>query len=72
MPTRHRLAVCAAAMIAGTLLLPTVSPRGATMKFYPDDPIQREPETQDASKAEEWDIDLFCDLAENLFGKPGD
>jgi hypothetical protein len=72
MRTHHRLAVCAAAVIAGTLLLPTVSPRGATMKFYPDDPIQKEPETQDASKAEEWDIDLFWDLAENLFGKPGD
>ncbi len=72
MSTRYRLAVCAAAMIAGTLLLPTVSPRGATMKFYPDDPIQREPEKQEASKAEEWDIDLFWDLAENLFGKPGD
>ena len=35
-------------------------------------PIAREPETQDASKVAPWDIDLFVDLAINLFGRPGD
>jgi hypothetical protein len=45
---------------------------GAGRKFYADDPIQREPETQDASKVQEWEIDLFWDLALNLFGRPGD
>ena len=40
--------------------------------FHSDDPLVREPETQDASKVEEWDIDLFIDLAVNLFGQPGD
>lgn len=40
--------------------------------FYDDDPLVREPETQDASGVKEWDIDLFYDLAENLFGHPGD
>jgi hypothetical protein len=41
-------------------------------KFFPDDPLQREPETQDASKVQEWEIGLTPDLLQNLFGKPGD
>jgi len=44
----------------------------AETKFRSDDPLTREPETQDASRAQEWDIDLFVDLAINLFGMPGD
>jgi hypothetical protein len=44
----------------------------ATGKFYPDDPITREPETRDASKAQPRDIDLFWDLLHNLFARPGD
>jgi hypothetical protein len=40
--------------------------------FLADDPLQHEPETQDASMASEWTIDLFIDLATNLFGHPGD
>jgi hypothetical protein len=45
---------------------------GASPKFYDDDPIVREPETQDASVVQERDINLFVDLATNLFGNPGD
>jgi hypothetical protein len=45
---------------------------GATGKFYPDDPITREPETRDASNAKPKDIDLFWDLLHNLFARPGD
>jgi hypothetical protein len=44
----------------------------ATPSFRSDDPLSREPETQDASGAREWTIDLFVDLATNMFGKPGD
>jgi hypothetical protein len=40
--------------------------------FRDDDPLAREPETQDAGAAREWDIDLFIDLTVNLFGQPGD
>ena len=36
-------------------------------RFYDDDPLLREPESQDASKVEEWDIELLTDLAINLF-----
>ncbi len=42
------------------------------VKFLPDDPLQREPETQDASKVQEWEIGLAPDLLMNLFGTPGD
>jgi hypothetical protein len=53
-------------------VLSSPTSRGAQPKFFDDDPIQREPETQDASKVSEWEIDLFVDLTTNLFGRPGD
>src|SRR5262245_1192114 len=40
-------------------------------KFYDDDPIKKEVDSQNAA-SQEWDIDLVYDLAENLFTKPGD
>jgi hypothetical protein len=52
---------------------PAVEQIAATsILFCDDDPLTHEPETQDASRVEEWDIDLFIDLAINLFGQPGD
>jgi len=47
-------------------------PAATGPRFLRDDPLTREPETQDAAKVQEWTIDLFVDLATNLFGKPGD
>ena len=51
------------------------SSRGASSaadrRFYDDDPLQREPESQDASKVAEWDIELLVDLTMNLFGASG-
>jgi hypothetical protein len=41
-------------------------------RFYPDDPIARVPDLQDASKVQEKDVNLIYDEARNLFGKPGD
>jgi len=58
------LAVFAAALAA--------APSGTTRRFFDDDPIAREPETQDAAGVAEWEIDLTIDLATNLFGRPGD
>src|SRR5688500_3151151 len=46
--------------------------RGAGPSFFADDPLRREPESQDASKVVEWDIDLTIDVLTNLFSKPGD
>ncbi len=45
---------------------------GAGRRFFDDDPLTREPETQDASRVKEWTIELFVDLAINLFSRPGD
>jgi len=39
-------------------------------KFYPDDPLQREPESRDASGAKEWDIGLMYEISMNLFVVP--
>ena len=70
---RQRYSVtCALIALAGVLTLDLARPAGAGQKFFADDPLQREPETQDASKVQEWEIDLFWDLAENMFANPGD
>src|SRR6188474_304632 len=42
-----------------------VSTKG--LHFYPDDPIAREPESQDASKAQPYDIGSIYEIASNLF-----
>ena len=44
----------------------------AAPKFYPDDPLLVEPDSQDASGAQPFDINLIYDISENLFTKPGD
>ena len=58
-----------AAFVLATALLPAAQQRP---KFLSDDPLTREPETQDASKAQAFDIGLTADITSNLFGKPGD
>jgi hypothetical protein len=40
-------------------------------KFYDDDPIKVEPETQDASGVSFWKISLLYDLMLNQFARPG-
>ncbi|MEO8070618.1 MAG: hypothetical protein ABI652_04400, partial [Acidobacteriota bacterium] len=49
-----------------------LSVAGANQKFYADDPLLKEPETEDAAKVQEWDIVLSYDLLQNLFARPGD
>ena len=61
---RGLFAVVIAAVVAATAA--TANGR----RFYDDDPLQREPETQDASGAQEWKIELLVDLAINLFATP--
>jgi hypothetical protein len=68
-PARSRHGV----LIAGLfLILAGQALRGVDPKFYPDDPLPREPETQDAAKVQEWDVILSFDLLQNLFSAPGD
>ena len=61
-----------AALALAATILSAAAPSGATRRFLADDPIAREPETQDASGVAEWEIDLTIDLATNLFARPGD
>jgi hypothetical protein len=41
-------------------------------KFFSDDPIEVEPESQDASRVTPWQIDLVYDLVRNQFARPGE
>lgn len=63
----HRAIAAAAACAA--LALTAASAGGR--KFYDDDPLLREPETQDASGVAARDIELLYDLPYNLFARPG-
>jgi hypothetical protein len=69
---RRRWTAATLAMLGAVLILAATSMSGASRRFYADDPLTHEPEKQDASRAAEWDIDLFLDLIVNLFGRPGD
>jgi hypothetical protein len=65
--TRALAGVCtASALVASAALLD-----GAGRKFYDDDPIAREVDTEDASGAQPWDVDLVWDLSLNTFARPG-
>ena len=58
-------------MVAGVgLLIAAAAISGASRKFYDDDPIAREPESQDASGAKSSDVGLFYDFTRNLFVTP--
>ena len=43
----------------------------STPRFYPDDPIARVPESQDASKAQRYEIEQMYEMVYNLFVEPG-
>jgi hypothetical protein len=60
------------AVLLTSVVCAIASTSGAGRRFYDDDPITREPETQDASKVQGRQIGLMYDLAPNLFGRPGD
>src|SRR5687768_179352 len=49
-----------------------VSSRGATPKFFPDDPIAADVETQDASGVASQDLSDPYDFLENTFMNPAD
>jgi len=56
-------------VFAGMLAATTVS--GQRPHFYPDDPIGRVPESQDASKAQPYAIEQMYEMVYNLFVAPG-
>ena len=64
-------------MVKKLAIITTVALLASTLgaqqpKFFRDDPLQREPDTQDASKVQRWEIPLTPDLLSNMFGEPGD
>lgn len=58
--------------LIGAIALAAAPTRTAAPRFYADDPLQREPETQDASKVQPHELILLHEITENLFAKPGD
>jgi hypothetical protein len=46
--------------------------RAAAPRFYPDDPIAADQESQDASKAAEYEVNLAFELLHDNFAKPED
>ena len=54
------------------LLVFRVVLEAAEPRFYDDDPIAVEPETQNASQVNPWKIDLMYDLIRNQFARPGE
>jgi hypothetical protein len=66
LPVIHALALLTGLWLAG------VHGGAAAPKFYPDDPIWRDPETQDASSVAELEVSPQYDLLENSFLGAGD
>jgi hypothetical protein len=62
---------CAASTLAVALVLPDIA-RTADPKFYRDDPITRDPETQDASGARPIEVSQQFDFVENTFLDAGE
>src|SRR3982751_2594693 len=54
-------------LTSAALALLVVSLPAAARKFYDDDPVAREVDSQDASRVEPWDISLAYDSIVNLF-----
>ena len=70
MSTSRRL--LAGLALGGLLAVSPALLAGAERRFFDDDPLAREPDTQDASKVQAWDVDLTVDFAIHVFGHPGD
>ena len=69
-PTRARQAAFLVLSVGAISLLST-SAGTQGQRFYPDDPIAREPESQDASKAAPYDQSQMYELMYNLFVTSG-
>ena len=61
--------VLAVSIGLGVVATTVAAPQG---RFFPDDPIAVDPDTEDASGAAERDIDLLFEFIENLFMDPGE
>ena len=68
MPHRS-VAACVRIALISALCAVTFAASGP--RFYSDDPLLREPESQNAAGAEEVDVGLLYDISYNLFVTPG-
>jgi hypothetical protein len=66
-PATAKPAWAAALACACSLWLASTGARGAAPRFYPDDPIPRDPESQDASQVQAVEISGGYDAIENSF-----
>jgi hypothetical protein len=64
--TRHSLV-----LVAATIALLGASASTDTPRFYPDDPIARDPESQSAAGARPYEIQSLYEMAHNLFVTAG-
>jgi len=67
---RHRLLAAIALCVVSSGAAALVA--GGGPKFFPDDPLTQDPETQDASGVRKWVINEAYDFIENSFLDPGE
>jgi hypothetical protein len=67
-----RTAACAAVALLALGFSLTTPTRATAPRFFPDDPIQVDPETQDASGVQPRDLSQEYDFIENTFRSPGE
>src|SRR5688572_32513494 len=59
-------------LLAAAIAACSLSLDAQNRRFFPDDPIWREPITQDVKNATRYEPDLAYQTLENLFWRPGD
>lgn len=62
----------AAIILASAMAVCSMTLAAQSRRFFPDDPIWREPMTQDVKNAMRYEPDLAYQTIENLFSRPGD
>jgi hypothetical protein len=72
MRTARRLLLPAGAALALAVLTSAPRTRAAAPKFYSDDPVWQEIDTQDASGVQPRNLNLLYENLQNLFAPPGD
>jgi hypothetical protein len=71
-PSRCRVRLLHLALIAAAVGLCTATASMQSPRFYRDDPIAREPESQDASGAHPYDVESLYEMTHNLFVTAGE
>jgi len=66
-----RIVFASSAVFAATILALAVTAATTSPRFYPDDPVPREPESQDAARAARADMGDLYEMVINLLDHPG-